>query len=90
MNNNPTCKFTSGDKLVKNAAQCITKPSPVNCIVKPIVTTTTDPCFQEHMQQQTLNDPYYQHMPKDSAAAATKYAAKMGGENHEISDCAIL
>lgn len=90
MNNNPTCQFTSGDKLTKNVLQCVTKPSIPNCVVKPVVTATTDSCFQKHMQQQVLNDPYYQYMPKDNAAAATIYAAKMGGAHHEVSGCEIM
>ncbi|KJV81510.1 hypothetical protein RHORCCE3_0700 [Rickettsia hoogstraalii str. RCCE3] len=47
----------------------------------------------QHVQKceamQVANDPYYQHMPKNNAAAATIYAAKMGGENHDISGCEI-
>lgn len=39
---------------------------------------------------QVANNPYYQHMPKNDPAAATIYAAKMGGENNEPADCDIM
>ncbi|WP_040614902.1 hypothetical protein [Rickettsia endosymbiont of Ixodes scapularis] len=78
MNNiNPVCNFDS-KRLTKSIVSCVAKPSIPNCAVKPVIKASTDPCFQKHMAQQTLNDPYYQHMPKNDAAAATIYAAKWG------------
>ena len=89
MKNNPQCNFnTSG--LTKSVVQCASKSSVVNCVVKPAVKATLDPCFQQHMAHQVTSDPYYQHMPHNDAAAATIYAARMGGENHEMAKCEIM
>ncbi|CAH2004337.1 unnamed protein product [Acanthoscelides obtectus] len=82
-NPNPTCSFDAS-RLETSAVKCVVSPTPFNCIVKPLVTAGTDPCFQQHMMTQELNDPYFQHMPKTSAAEATIYAARMGGQHHEM------
>lgn len=60
----PNCKFNT-QNFAKNAAKCVVAPSVPNCVVKPIVTATLDPCVQQHMAYQTTQDPYYQHMPKN-------------------------
>lgn len=88
-NSKPVCNFDS-NRLAKNVVSCVVKPSIPNCVVKPAIKVVTDPCVQQHMVHQTLSDPYYQHMPKHDAAAATLYAAKMGGEHHEGGGCEIM
>jgi hypothetical protein len=56
-----------------------------------VASTALNPCVVQHETYRTVNDPYYQHMPRDNAAEATLYAARLGGEDHEPSMwCNIL
>ena len=59
----------------------------------PIAKVKTGIDIANHVQKceaaSVARDPYYQHMPKNDAAQATIYAAKMGGEHHDSSECLI-
>jgi hypothetical protein len=61
-----------------------------NCVMKPAAKTVFNPCVQQHEAYRHSQDPYYQHMPKHDAAAATLYSAQMGGEHHEPADCDLM
>jgi|GEM_PF-5292806 len=86
---NPQYNFNT-QGLSKSAAQCMASPSIKNCVVTPIAKASLDPCFQQHLIHQGMQDPFVQHMPTDSAASAAIYSARMGGESHDMAQCDIM
>lgn len=51
-----------------------------------------DPCVNSHIAYHGTNDPYIEHMPRNSVSDAVKYSARMGGESHDMGggNCEIM
>lgn len=88
MKDKPNCNININ--LTSQAVKCATKPSVINCLAKPVATVLADPCMQNHLIHNGMQDPYIQNMPKTDTNAAINYSVQMGGEHHDITGCEIM